>query len=173
MKLNFTKSKTSGFTLIELLVVVSIISLLSTIVLAAVGDARTKARNTAKNNLVLEYIKALEIYRIENPTYPSHTAAPTTPKCIGYEESERCYVNAYTGSDQINTAFSKYMPEEFAHTGSVMSGTNNFNGIQYSCTDSTCNSYTLTWVLEGQKNKCISNVQTVPFLAHNRCRYIK
>lgn len=172
MKSHFIKSKTSGFTLIELLVVISIISLLSTIVLAAVGDARTKARNTAKNNLVLEYIKALEIYRIENPTYPSHTATPTISKCIGFEETENCF-QTLTGSNQINTAFAKYMPEEFAHRAAVMSGSINLNGIQYKCTDATCNSYELIWVLEGQKTKCISNVQATPFQIHNRCRYIK
>jgi prepilin-type N-terminal cleavage/methylation domain-containing protein len=43
-----TSHKTNrGFTLIELLVVISIISLLSTIVLASLNDARTKATNVA------------------------------------------------------------------------------------------------------------------------------
>jgi prepilin-type N-terminal cleavage/methylation domain-containing protein len=42
------KNKDSGFTLIELLVVVSIISLLSSVVLASLNSVRIKGRNTAR-----------------------------------------------------------------------------------------------------------------------------
>ena len=44
---NFYKNNSRAFTLIELLVVVSIISLLSSVVLASVSDARKKSKDTA------------------------------------------------------------------------------------------------------------------------------
>jgi prepilin-type N-terminal cleavage/methylation domain-containing protein len=55
-----------GFTLIELLVVISIISLLSSIVLASVQDARDKAKGTAFRQNVDQFIKAIELYRLDN-----------------------------------------------------------------------------------------------------------
>ena len=75
--------KKSGFTLIELLVVISIIGLLSTIVLAAVNDARVKARNSAKNEIVLQYINALELYASSNGgVYPDSDPTPHLYSCL-------------------------------------------------------------------------------------------
>lgn len=56
----------SGFTLIELLVVISIISLLSSVVLASLQDARTKAQVTAFKQYGLQLINAIELYRLDN-----------------------------------------------------------------------------------------------------------
>lgn len=167
----FSTTNTSGFTLIELLVVVSIIALLSTIVLAAVQDGRIKARNTAKNNLVMEYIKALELYRTDTGVYPSHPGTPTTPKCVGYAETgDKCSIT-YDGSNTINSAIATYIQGDFAHRVPVMYGDSNFNGIQYMCNDSDCNSYKLIWLLEKQINNCISNAEKTSFYGHTRCTY--
>jgi prepilin-type N-terminal cleavage/methylation domain-containing protein len=165
--------KDSGFTLIELLVVISIISLLSTIVLAVVQDGRIKAKNTAKNNLVMEYIKALELYRNDTGVYPSHPGTPETPKCVGYAETgDKCYVTR-DGSNAINLAISLYIKGDIAHRVPVMYGASNFNGIQYVCNDPNCNSYKLIWVLEKEISNCISGVEATSFYGHRRCEYIK
>jgi prepilin-type N-terminal cleavage/methylation domain-containing protein len=59
--------KSLGFTLIELLVVVAIISLLSSVVLTAVREARDKAKGRAFRQEMNELIKAIELYRFDNP----------------------------------------------------------------------------------------------------------
>lgn len=62
--------KTKGFTLIELLVVVSIISLLSSVILASVRDAREKAQVRAFVENLKQVQTALELYRTDYGIYP-------------------------------------------------------------------------------------------------------
>jgi prepilin-type N-terminal cleavage/methylation domain-containing protein len=173
--IKFAQDKTKGFTLIELLVVISIIALLSTVVLAVIQDGRIKAQNTAKNNLVLEYVKALELYRSDTGTYPSHAAGQETiSKCIGYAESgDKCFGNSLDGSNAINSAFSTYIKGDFAHRIPIIYGTLNLNGVQYRCTDNTCNSYQLIWLLEKQVSDCISDATETSLLGNKHCTYSK
>ncbi len=63
---NMQKIKTGGFTLIELLVVISIIGLLASIVLASLNTARAKAKNTAINSNIKDFIIAANLYRNDN-----------------------------------------------------------------------------------------------------------
>lgn len=65
--MKFTKTiKQKGFTLIELLVVISIISLLSSVVLAAVNSAREKAKINAFQEGVRQFILATELYKADH-----------------------------------------------------------------------------------------------------------
>ncbi|MBP9711314.1 MAG: prepilin-type N-terminal cleavage/methylation domain-containing protein [Candidatus Pacebacteria bacterium] len=61
---------TRGFTLIELLVVISIIGILSSIVLASLGSARTSARDTERLSDIKTIQKSLELYFLEYGRYP-------------------------------------------------------------------------------------------------------
>jgi prepilin-type N-terminal cleavage/methylation domain-containing protein len=71
MRINYRK----GFTLIELLVVISIISLLSSVILASLNDAKMKARDTQRIRTLVELRTALEMYANDhNGEYPSCNA---------------------------------------------------------------------------------------------------
>lgn len=60
-----------GFTLIELLVVISIVSMISSVVLASINNARKKANNLNVRNTVSAIRTALELYYDSNGKWPS------------------------------------------------------------------------------------------------------
>ena len=70
--MDFMKNKTnkSGFTLIELLVVIAIIGLLSSVVLASLNTARSKARDVKRKEDLVELRSALQMYYSDNGSYP-------------------------------------------------------------------------------------------------------
>lgn len=60
-----------GFTLIELLVVIAIIGMLSSVVLASLNTARTKAADASRISNVKALKLALELYYSNNGGYPT------------------------------------------------------------------------------------------------------
>jgi general secretion pathway protein G len=62
-----------GFTLIELLVVIAIISLLSSIAVSSLSEARKKARFSAAATGFDNLGKAMELYRLDTGSYPTGT----------------------------------------------------------------------------------------------------
>ena len=62
---------TTGFTLIELLVVISIISLLSSVVLASISNARVKTRDAQRYQNMKQIKNAIELYFAQNGFYPT------------------------------------------------------------------------------------------------------
>lgn len=63
-----------GFTLIELLVVISIISLLSSVLLTSFNTVRARGRDTKRLADLHQVVNALELYRIQNGSYPTCAA---------------------------------------------------------------------------------------------------
>ena len=85
------KKSTSGFTLIELLVVIAIIGVLSSVVLASLNTARTKARDARRVTDIKQIQIALELYfdGAGNGQYPDRTSGtcsnpPTTAVTDSY-----------------------------------------------------------------------------------------
>ena len=71
----------SGFTLIELLVVISIISLLSSVVLASLNSARVKSRDAKRIAELRELSTALELFYHDKGYYPRDTVNATVAGC--------------------------------------------------------------------------------------------
>lgn len=59
-----------GFTLIELLVVIAIIGILSSVVLASLNTARSKARDAVRKSDLKQLQNALEVYFNDHGAYP-------------------------------------------------------------------------------------------------------
>ena len=75
-----------AFTLIELLVVISIVSLLSSVVMASVSKARGLAIYTKKSSEMREIVRALETYMVINGHYPDRSiSAIPSNQVEGYD----------------------------------------------------------------------------------------
>jgi prepilin-type N-terminal cleavage/methylation domain-containing protein len=78
---------TKAFTLIELLVVVAIISLLSSVVIVSLQDAREKARNQSLVGSAQQMINGLELYNQDHDnTYPGEASPGTVTEGFIYYE---------------------------------------------------------------------------------------
>jgi len=90
-----------GFTLIELLVVISIISLLSTIVLASLNTARDKAKVAVFVSEVKQFQLALELYKSKTGSYPYE----------GLDYYAYIYNDVYYDASGIATSLDEYFSE--------------------------------------------------------------
>lgn len=78
------RNKNSGFTLIELLVVIAIIGLLAGVVMLALSNARTRARDAKRAADMDQMVKALDLYYLDYGTYPTETGLPKALDQVQY-----------------------------------------------------------------------------------------
>ena len=76
-------NNSKAFTLIELLVVISIISLLATLAVASLNNARMKARNTKRVANLETLSKALELYYDDSDQYYNSNNHYVYLDCVG------------------------------------------------------------------------------------------
>ena len=93
----FSKShKKSGFTLIELLVVISIISILSSVVMASLNTARTKARDVKRRAELKQVQIGLQLYYVtNNGTYPVTGPGVWWGNCTDFGSHETSGANGW------------------------------------------------------------------------------
>lgn len=71
------KKTTSGFTIVELLIVIVVIAILATISIVAYNGIQERAKNVKTVSVVTQWVKALQMYKADNGSYP------TAGGCLG------------------------------------------------------------------------------------------
>ena len=107
------KSRTAGFTIVELLIVIVVIGILAAITITAFNGAQVRSRNALTITATKEYIKAINLYAIDNGAYPAQIGA-----CLGtgYEYQGivgRCGGETASLNENatFNSALEKYLPQ--------------------------------------------------------------
>jgi prepilin-type N-terminal cleavage/methylation domain-containing protein len=104
------KKTKRGFTLIELLVVISIISLLSSVVMASVNGARTKAKENAFRSEIMQFVNALEMYKNDKKVYPLTNTSDGNPYFYGsYNDDVTPSENTIGGVAFLSSEMSPYI----------------------------------------------------------------
>jgi len=124
---HFIKHRTRGFTLIELLVVIAIIGILSSVVVASLNSARTKARDARRVSDIKQIQVALELYYDTVGQYPTALSSLTTATNGGTlakepkdPQSDVSYFYAYKSVSGKVTAYHVAANLEATKTGTTL-----------------------------------------------------
>lgn len=121
----------SGFTLIELLVVVSIIGLLSSIVLASLSSARTKAQDSAIKSQVLQFRTLMELEYNTTGSYTNLNKGWVGMGSINRTCSNLGYAGSY-GTKAVDMCTSIFNAIVNKTENNIYTGVNTDNSRSYS-----------------------------------------
>jgi prepilin-type N-terminal cleavage/methylation domain-containing protein len=177
------KARLRGFTLIELMVVIAIISLLSSIILAALNSARDKAKATSRNQFARQLTIALELYYTANGGYP-WPSQQQYATCVGKHFNQTCNAQGgpgWGGDDTLYNSIKQFIGYPAAIINDPMTSAS-LNGnttpivvqndaivydpgvvngsVRSQCTGNLCQAYTLTWDIPGIKQNCSPGFRT-------------
>lgn len=94
-----------GFTIVELLIVIVVIAILAAISIVAYNGIQARAENTKTISAVSAWAKALQMYKIDNGSYPSINSCLGAPSTYSNAHSGRCYGTSTNGTWIVNNGF--------------------------------------------------------------------
>ena len=146
--------------------------------MASLNSVRGEARNTFRNNVVDEYVKALYFYYDTNGKFPDPMDGSGGSPITGYgclaEISSTCSWAGYSipANIVLNNKLSQYIKvgEPFP---SVNSGGSSYQGPLYSCRTfiPICTGERILWMLEGLQ-ACPRGAQSIQFTDRTLCNLI-
>lgn len=168
MRVRFRDLKTLGFTLIELLVVISIVSLLASLALSSLAEARIKAENSHRNSMVLQYRNAFALYFASHSgqyPIPDSSNPSQTLVCLGQYDSPEfpghsCGMvgSSVPPSTTLKQAISLYNPSFPAVSDKLVKLDNNiWLGAIYALCESSnpqCTAPYFLWYLQNDAQNC-------------------
>jgi prepilin-type N-terminal cleavage/methylation domain-containing protein len=174
------KNKILGFTLIEILMVVAIIAVIASVTVAVLNGARDGARNANRNEIARQYIIALGLHHNSFGTYPTGgcTAGGEACSndavwvCLGNQPTDNCFVfENHSENSTVNAQIQQFIPGLPAIVDPVVTVDGTFTGLAYGCIDGDCDSYSLSWVLEGEDAECYGGATKVEAAAASFCTF--
>jgi len=149
-------SQRKGFTLIELLVVIAIIGVLSTLAVYSFNLARQKGRDAKRVSDVDQVRKALELYFVDNESYPAVASATTLGGASAQALSDAGFTatGSETGATYMGQVPSNLTPggANYVYTSTDAAGS--------ACVAEPCDSYMLTFSLEAVTGSLSADAHT-------------
>ncbi|MBM3210346.1 prepilin-type N-terminal cleavage/methylation domain-containing protein [Candidatus Saccharibacteria bacterium] len=101
-----------GFTIVELLIVIVVIAILAAITIVAYNGIQERAKNSQTTSALTAWMKALELYKIDNERYPGGWVClgEGYKYCVsGNDTSGTAQCRQDTGSYTVNATFNTHM----------------------------------------------------------------
>lgn len=98
-------AKQKGFTIVELLIVIVVIAILAAITIVAYNGIQTRAENSKTASAVAAWAKALQMYKVDEGSYPVINSCLGASDTYADAHSGRCYGLSSDGTWTINTTF--------------------------------------------------------------------